>query len=73
MSGCAALVVAAGAGAGAYTYVNGELARTYPAPYTRTMDVCTQILQRSEHAHQGANLATAFRPPSPPSARTARP
>lgn len=44
-AGCAALVVGAGAGAGAYTYVNGELARTYPAPYTRTMDVCTQLLK----------------------------
>jgi hypothetical protein len=44
VSGCAALVVATGAGTGAYTYVNGELKRTYPAPYTRTMEVCTQIL-----------------------------
>lgn len=44
-AGCAALVVGAGAGAGAYTYVNGELARTYPAPYSRTMDVCTLLLE----------------------------
>ena len=44
VSGCAAVVVATGAGAGAYTYVNGELARAYPAPYIRTMEVCTQIL-----------------------------
>ena len=44
VSGCAAVVVATGAGAGAYTYVNGELARAYPAAYIRTMEACTQIL-----------------------------
>jgi uncharacterized protein YceK len=44
VSGCAAVVVATGAGAGAYTYVNGELARAYPAPYTRTLEACTRIL-----------------------------
>jgi hypothetical protein len=44
VSGCAALVVATGAGAGAYTYVNGELARAYPASYIRTLEACTQIL-----------------------------
>ncbi|MCU0591895.1 MAG: DUF3568 domain-containing protein [Desulfobacterales bacterium] len=44
ISGCAALVVGAGAGTGAYTYLNGELVRSYPAAYTRTMDVCTQVL-----------------------------
>jgi hypothetical protein len=44
ISGCAALVVGAGAGTGAYTYVNGELVRSYPATYTRTMEVCTQVL-----------------------------
>jgi uncharacterized protein YceK len=44
VSGCAAVVVATGAGAGAYTYVNGELARAYPASYTRTLEACTRIL-----------------------------
>ena len=44
MSGCAALVVGTGAGAGAYTYINGELARSYPAGYSRTLEVCTQVL-----------------------------
>jgi len=44
LSGCAALVAATGAGAGAYTYVNGELVRSYPVSYSRTMEVCTQIL-----------------------------
>ena len=45
VSGCAALVVGAGAGTGAYTYVNGELVRTYPVRYTAAMAVCTQLLQ----------------------------
>lgn len=44
IAGCAALVVGAGAGTGAYTYLNGELVRSYPATYTQTMDVCTQVL-----------------------------
>jgi hypothetical protein len=44
ISGCAALVIGAGAGTGAYTYANGELVRSYPATYTRTMEVCTQVL-----------------------------
>jgi hypothetical protein len=37
-------VAATGAGAGAYTYVNGELVRSYPAAYNQTLEVCTQIL-----------------------------
>jgi hypothetical protein len=44
-SGCAALVVGAGAGGGAYTYVNGELVATYAVPYTAAMAACTQLLQ----------------------------
>jgi uncharacterized protein YceK len=44
LSGCAAVVVGTGAGAGAYTYINGELARSYPAPYRRTLEVSTRIL-----------------------------
>jgi hypothetical protein len=44
-SGCAALVVGAGVGTGAYTYVNGELVRSYPARYTAAMAVCIQLLQ----------------------------
>jgi hypothetical protein len=44
-SGCAALVVGAGVGTGAYTYVNGELVRSYPARYSAAMAVCIQLLQ----------------------------
>ena len=42
--GCAALVIGAGAGAGSYTYLNGELTRTYPTSYSRTLEACTRLL-----------------------------
>jgi hypothetical protein len=35
-TGCAALVVGAGAGAGVYTWVKGELTRTYPHDFAQT-------------------------------------
>jgi len=43
-TGCIALVVGAGAGAGTYAYVNGELSRTYQASYQTTYNVCKGIL-----------------------------
>ena len=43
-TGCIALVVGAGAGAGTYAYVNGQLSRTYQANYQTTYDVCKGIL-----------------------------
>jgi hypothetical protein len=43
-SGCVALVIGAGAGAGTFAYVNGQLSRTYQAPYEKTYTVCKQIL-----------------------------
>jgi hypothetical protein len=46
--GCGALVVGVGAGAGAFSYVEGELVRSYEAPYTDVMAVCTQVLQDLE-------------------------
>ncbi len=33
VAGCAPLVAGAGAGAGVYSYVTGELSRTYPVPF----------------------------------------
>lgn len=44
-SGCIALVVGAGAGAGTYAYVDGELSRTYRANYQTTYKVCKDILE----------------------------
>ncbi len=43
-SGCVALVVGAGAGAGTFAYVNGQLSRTYQATYEKTYAVCQDIL-----------------------------
>lgn len=44
-SGCAVLVVGAGAGAGVYTYVSGQLKRTYQAPFDRTNHACFTTLE----------------------------
>ncbi len=43
-TGCVALVVGAGAGAGTFAYIDGELSRTYQANYEQTYAVCTEIL-----------------------------
>lgn len=43
-NGCIALVVGAGAGAGTFAYVNGQLSRTYHASYEKTYAVSHQIL-----------------------------
>ena len=44
-TGCIALVVGAGAGAGTFAYVDGQLNRTYQANYETTYAVCKGILQ----------------------------
>jgi hypothetical protein len=43
-TGCIALVVGAGAGAGTFAYVDGKLSRTYHADYQTTYKVCKGIL-----------------------------
>ena len=43
-TGCIALVVGAGAGAGTFAYVDGQLSRTYRANYKTTYEVCKNIL-----------------------------
>jgi hypothetical protein len=43
-TGCIALVVGAGAGAGTFAYVDGKLSRTYRADYQTTYEVCKGIL-----------------------------
>ena len=43
--GCAAVIVGAGvAGAGAYTYVKGDLKRSYPVKFDKALSVCTSLL-----------------------------
>jgi hypothetical protein len=44
LGGCAAVIIGAGAGAGAYTYIKGELKRSYEVKYDRALDVCISIL-----------------------------
>ncbi len=43
--GCAVLVVGAGAGAGVYTYMSGQLKRTYQVPFARTNQACFTTLE----------------------------
>ena len=45
LAGCAVVLIGAGVGAGAYTYVKGELTRSYAADYNRTLKVCTGIIK----------------------------
>ena len=44
-AGCAAMVAGAGAGAGVYTYVSGELKRTYNAPFDKAVADSLAALQ----------------------------
>jgi hypothetical protein len=44
LTGCAAVIIGAGAGAGTYTYIKGELTRTYPAKFDETLQICIGIL-----------------------------
>ena len=48
LTGCAAVIIGAGAGAGTYTYIKGELKRTYPAKFDETLQVCIDILNDLE-------------------------
>ncbi len=43
-AGCVALVIGAGAGAGVYSYVNGQFKRSYHATFDKTIQVCTDTL-----------------------------
>ena len=44
-TGCIAVVVGAGVGAGAFAYFDGQLSRTYEAKYETTYQVCKSILR----------------------------
>ncbi len=44
VTGCAAVIVGAGAGAGTYAYIDGVLKRSYQANYEKTYQVCLSIL-----------------------------
>jgi hypothetical protein len=44
-TGCAALVAGTVAGAGVYTYVNGELKRSYPESFDKIYPICIETLE----------------------------
>ena len=44
LTGCVAVIVGAGVGVGTYTYVKGELIRTYKAKFNTVLQICTDIL-----------------------------
>ena len=44
-AGCAAVIVGAGVGAGTYTYIKGDLKRSYPVKFDKALNVCIGILK----------------------------
>lgn len=44
LAGCAAVIVGAGVGVGTYTYVTGELKRSYQASYDETLQICIDVI-----------------------------
>ena len=44
LTGCAAVIVGAGVGLGTFSYVKGELKRSYQAKFDKTLQICTDIL-----------------------------
>ena len=44
LTGCVAVIVGAGVGAGTYTYIKGELKRSYQTQFNKTLQVCIDIL-----------------------------
>jgi hypothetical protein len=44
-TGCAALIAGTAAGVGVYTYVNGDLKRSYPESYEKTYAICLETLE----------------------------
>ena len=45
LSGCAVLVAGTAAGVGVYTYVNGEVKRSYPESFDKTYAICIDTLE----------------------------
>lgn len=45
LNGCAAVIVGAGVGAGAYTYAKGDLKRSYEVKFDKALKVCVGILE----------------------------
>lgn len=43
-TGCAAILAGSAAGVGVYSYVNGELKRSYPEAFDKTIQICLDTL-----------------------------
>ena len=43
-TGCIAIIVGAGVGVGTYTYIQGELKRSYETKFDKTLQVCIDVL-----------------------------
>ena len=44
LSGCAAVIIGTGVGVGTYTYLKGDLKRSYQVRFEKILDVCASIL-----------------------------
>ena len=44
LTGCVALIVGAGVGAGTYSYIEGDLKRSYQVKFDKTLQICIEIL-----------------------------
>lgn len=45
LAGCAAVIVGAGVGVGTYTYIKGDLKRSYQVKFNEALNVCISILE----------------------------
>jgi hypothetical protein len=44
LTGCIAVIVGAGVGAGTYSYIEGDLKRSYQVKFDKTLQICIEIL-----------------------------
>jgi hypothetical protein len=44
LTGCAAVILGTGAGVGTYTYLKGDLKRSYNVKFDRMLEVCTSVV-----------------------------
>jgi len=48
ISGCELFIAGTAAGIGAYSYVNGELIRSYQIGYDEALEICTDVLEKQD-------------------------
>ena len=52
-TGCGAIIAGAAAGLGVYSYYKGELKRSYPESYPKTVEICLEVLQELKISVEG--------------------